>query len=147
MKHNVNIVGNNRTFKYVAEYNKGTTGVNDYDIKWYKEDRTIHLHTEETQYRRNKNDWYSIDFNDNELYKTNYIPTNDIILTKVRVYLPIHSVSTYIRGVKYMLTLNTWFGNYKIDLGSYLFRPMHMQYQQVLLELVILNIMNALILI
>lgn len=129
MKHNINIVGNNRAFKYIVEYNKGDIVSNDYDIKWYKNDNIIHLHTNEIKYQRDVNDWYHVDVIQNDKdhpeykYTNEHTPSNNVVLTKVRIYLPIHSLSTYVRDVKYMLTLNTWIGRYKIDLGSFLFKP------------------------
>lgn len=129
MKHNINIVGNNRSFNYIVEYDKGNIVSNNYDIKWYKDDNIIHLHTNEVKYQRNVNDWYHVDDIQNDKdhpeykYINDHTPSNDVVLTKVRVFLPIHSLSTYVRGVKYMLTLNTWIGQYKIDFGSFLFKP------------------------
>ena len=39
------------------------------------------------------------------------------------MYLPAHSISAYVKGIKYAVTANTWVNGVKVDLGSFIFKP------------------------
>ena len=120
MKRYININGYNQTFPYIVEYKKGDVIANDCVINWCNDYGVIRLHEKDVKYYRDVNEWYSVDNLKNR--STQYIP-NDINLSKVTVYIPQHSLSTYMRGVKYAVTVNTWINGKKIDLGSFVFKP------------------------
>lgn len=120
MRNIINIQGYNQNFSYMLEYVNSNTEYdveNDADIKYFVRGKNVYLHTNDDVYFRNTNDWYY--GHDEECVKT-YIPTS-FNTSLVRVYLPTHSVDSYRNGIKYMLTLNTWVGGHRIELGSYLF--------------------------
>ena len=122
MRNNINIKGNNQIFTYIIEYQKGNSYTDNQDIYWSKcnkERKCIHLFEGDVEYFRHKNDWYSID----TLQKNvNYI-SNHVNTSKIRIYIPNHSISTYAKGIQYCVNLNTWINGYKIDLGSFIFKP------------------------
>lgn len=122
MRNKINILGNDQVFAYIVEYSKNTVNsvIHTDTVSYSIDNDVIHLFEDDVKYYRNKNDWYSIDMLSD--FTTAYLPKN-INHTKLRVYLPNHSVSTYKRGVKYAVSLNTWIADKKIDLGSYIFRP------------------------
>lgn len=120
----VNINGNNQRFPYLIEYIRkysNQTMTNGSDVNWSvceKNNDCIHLLSNHVKHYRHKNDWYT---NDLEL-NNQYIPEN-INTSKIRVYIPNHSISTYKRGVKYAVSAHTYINGIKIDLGSFIFRP------------------------
>lgn len=120
MKQCLNIVGVNNSFKYVIEYSKGNSKMTDHGIKWYNDHGIIRLYTKDIKYSRIVNDWYNIE----GITGTNnlYIPTS-VNTTKIKVYIPIHSLSTYEAGVKYVITTNIWVGTRCVDFGSFIFKP------------------------
>lgn len=124
MRNCINIKANNTPFKYLLEYSKSnsenTIGNNDVICCRTKSD--IKLLQSDIKYYRNKNDWYSISNLSDIANIDSDIPEN-IKLTNIKVYIPTYSVSTYLRNIKYALTLNTWINGVKIDLGSYIFNP------------------------
>lgn len=123
MKNSINIKGHDQIFTYVIEYIKGTTYTDSKDVNWYMcefNKDTVHLFEGDVKYFRHKNDWYK---NENLKLNHQYIPENSINTSKVRIYIPNHSVSTYKRAVKYAVNVNTWINGYKIDLGSFVFKP------------------------
>lgn len=123
MRNSINIKGNNQNFTYVIEYSKGNSFTDSADINWTRcpiEKNCIHLFEGDVEYFRHKNYWYRA----NSLQMDHqYIPNDSINTAKIRIYLPNHSVSTYKRGVKYAVNTNTWINGYKIDLGSFIFKP------------------------
>ena len=123
MRNSINIKGNDQIFTYVIEYIKGDPYTDSQDIHWSNcevNKDTIHLFEGGIKYFRHKNDWYKSD----SIQKNHqYIPNESINTSKIRVYLPNHSISAYKRGVKYAINVNTWINGYKIDLGSFIFKP------------------------
>lgn len=122
MRNNINIVGNNQTFTYIIEYQKGNSYTDNKDIYWSecsKERKCIHLFEGDVEYFRHKNDWYNI----NTLQKNDNYIADDVNISKIKIYIPNHSVSTYAKGIRYCVNLNTWINGYKIDLGSFIFKP------------------------
>ena len=120
MRNIINILGLDQTFTYLIEYIKDNTISYNDTSKYLVDNDVIHLFSENIKHYRKQNDWYSVLNEDNYLIDT--IP-QDVEYSKIRVYIPNHSISTYSRGVKYVLTLNTWIADKKIDLGSYVFSP------------------------
>ena len=121
MRNNINIKGNNQVFPYLIEYAKSNISYSNKNIFWHNDGGIIKLLDNDIQYHRNKNDWYLISeagFTENN----SYIP-KEVHTSKLKVYIPNHSVSTYKRGIKYALTMYTWINGVKIDLGSFLFSP------------------------
>lgn len=124
MRNNINITNGTHEFKYVIEYYKGSyddIGTLFGNVGWKlcdTEENTIHLSGVNVEYYRHKNDWYEYSGWENNTYMP-----ESVIHSKVRIYIPNYCLSTYKRGVKYMLTTNTWVNGKKIDLGSYLFKP------------------------
>ena len=124
MKNNINIIGNDQLFTYIIEYNSNKNYYTDSsDIKWSKCTKTkkcIHLFEGDVKYFRHENNWYESD-----ILKLNnqYIPEDSINTGKIKIYIPNHNVSTYEGGIKYAVTANTWINGYKIDLGSFIFKP------------------------
>lgn len=121
MRNNINIKGNNQVFPYLIEYAKSNISYSNKNVFWHNDGGIIKLLDNDIQYHRNKNDWYLISeagFTENN----SYIP-KEVHTSKIKVYIPNHSVSTYKRGIKYALTMYTWINGVKIDLGSFLFSP------------------------
>lgn len=121
MRNNINIKGNNQVFPYLIEYAKSNISYGNKNVFWHNDGGIIKLLDNDIQYHRNKNDWYLISeagFTENN----SYIP-KEVHTSKIKVYIPNHSVSTYKRGIKYALTMYTWINGVKIDLGSFLFSP------------------------
>jgi hypothetical protein len=104
----------------MVEYVNSNTGIdieNTADIKYFVRGNNVYLHTDDDVYFRNGNEWYAGHTED--CVKT-YIPTK-FNTSLMRMYFPCHSADNYRSGLKYMLTVNTWVGGHKIELGSYLF--------------------------
>jgi hypothetical protein len=121
MKRYINIKGQNQKFPYIIEYKKGNTISANFKVKWCNDNGIIRLHEDDIQYYRDTNDWYSVDNLTSMTDK--YIPSDEINLSKVTVYIPTHSISAYAKGIKYVLTVNTWINGLKVDLGSFMFKP------------------------
>lgn len=120
MRNIINIQGYNQNFKYMVEYVNSNTEIdieNTADIKYFVRGNNVYLHTDDDVYFRNGNEWYAGHTED--CVKT-YIPTK-FNTSLMRMYFPCHSADNYRSGLKYMLTVNTWVGGHKIELGSYLF--------------------------
>lgn len=66
--------------------------------------------------RRNNNEWL---LGPSDPVSTSFIPKN-INTTKVRLYFPTFSIDTYERGVKYILSINTWVNGQSVYLGNYI---------------------------
>jgi hypothetical protein len=127
MKNNINIKYNGQVFSYMLEYEKNISdshNVNDYiynsDITLYDDNSILRLYNN-INYYKDTNNWYHIDNLESKI-EDNYIP--ELIKTScLKLYIPNHTPSTYIRGIKYALNINTWLNGYKIDLGTYMFEP------------------------
>lgn len=121
----INIKGNDQTFSYLIEYvnkHSNITFTDGSNVNWHSckfAMNCIHLLDDSVKYYRHQNDWYNYDRP--SVISNQYIPQN-INTAKIRVYMPNHSISTYKRGAKYMLSINTYINGYKIDLGSFIFK-------------------------
>lgn len=126
MRQYINITANEQVFPYLIEFSKGSerqdVGDNDtqYYVKHYKSNNTIKLFESDVEYYRNNNEWYNV--NNIVGLSNEYIPIS-INTTKVKVYIPAHSISTYEKNVKYAVSMVTWINDFKIDLGSFIFNP------------------------
>ena len=129
MKNCINIVTDSQQFPYLIEYNKGAesndghTTTDGDDIKWYKDEEknVVRLFEKKTNYYRVKNDWYLADTIYDDMLNT-YIP--ELVETSnIKVYIPTHSISAYIKHIKYAITINTWINGVKVDLGTFIFKP------------------------
>ena len=123
MKQCLNIKNNEQQFKYIVEYSKSNFNIDKYELNYSVNDNTVRLYSSDIQYYRNQNDWYSVNTLNASDFRTDFIPTEYINISKVKIYVPIHSISTYINGVKYMVSLHTYIGNKKVDFGSFMFKP------------------------
>lgn len=121
MRNNINILGNNQSFNYLIEYliDKDYSVKND--TSWYRNGNCVYLLQENIKYYRKSNEWYEVE-KIKENFNTTHIP-DTINTSKLRVYIPLHNISAYVKGVKYMITANTWINGCKIDLGSIVFSP------------------------
>lgn len=120
MRRYINIKGYNQSFPYLIDYKKGNVLSTDCVVTWCNDYGVIRLHEKDVTHYRDFNDWYPVDrLND---ISTDYIPS-EVNLSKITVYIPQHSLSTYMRGVKYGISVNTWIYGKKIDLGSFIFKP------------------------
>lgn len=122
MRNIINIKGEERTFSYLLEYNKNIKSVKtNQSIKWYLDvtSKCIRLYDENIEFYRYGNDWYNT--RDIQLWKNDYVAESTKV-SKLTVYIPTYSIHKYVKGIKYMLNVNTWINGVKIDLGSYLFK-------------------------
>lgn len=125
MKNSINIQYNNQIFPYILEYSKKSTNgdghnaTDGHDIGWCKSNEIIRVIGEDINYYRDKNDWYSIK---NISLSNDNIP-NSVYTSNVKVYIPTHSISTYVKSIKYVVTFNIWINGVKVDLGSFMFKP------------------------
>lgn len=125
MKSFINILGNDQSFPYIVEYEKngknqdGHNSTDGDDILWDSNWDSVHLFEGKIKYYRDNNNWYVVD-------RTNmvntYIP-NLVHTSNVKIYIPTHSISTYVSNVKYCVSVNTWINGIKIDLGTFIFKP------------------------
>lgn len=125
MKNCINILGNNQSFPYIIEYVKnaktsiGHNATDGDDILWDKYMGVVRLFEGDVDYYRDNNDWYAVD----RTNMTNqYVPTL-VRTSNIKIYIPTHSISTYIKNVRYGVALNTWINGVKVDLGTFIFRP------------------------
>ena len=121
MRNNINILGNNQSFNYLIEYLIDEDYSVKNDTNWYRNGDCVYLLQENIKYYRKSNEWYEVE-KIKENFNTTHIP-DTINTSKLRVYIPLHNISTYVKGVKYMITANTWINGCKIDLGSIVFSP------------------------
>lgn len=129
MRNQINIKGNNQVFPYIIEYSKnavtlnGDNVTNGEDILYYKENDKISFFENTIEYYRDKNNWYHIsNLPISNMSIDNYIP-NIVKTSNIKVYIPTHSISTYVNNIKYSLTLNTWINGVKLELGTFIFNP------------------------
>lgn len=124
MKKYINISGNSQKFQYLLEYDKNNTNIGSTNsgTKWYfdAESSCIRLYKTDVTHYRHINDWY--DTEKITKWRNECIPETTKT-SKLTVYIPSHSISTYAKGIKYMVTINTWINGIKIDLGSHIFKP------------------------
>ena len=119
----ININGDGKVFKYIIE---ALPSENHWENKgmftYTKHDQNIHIFNDNINYVKYSSYWGSkksyIDNMKGGEHSNKNIP-NIIKTMKVRVYFPAFSPDIY-TNIKYMITVNTWFNGYYIDLGSYL---------------------------
>lgn len=132
MYTNINITSNSDQYKYIIEYSSESYTLSGKNIGYLKTNSYV-----------NEKDTYidDISFWDKDnigfLYHRNYwvrpngeidnihIPTYYKART-IKIYFPQHSVETYINGVNYALTLNTWVHGKAIVLGSYIINRLNL---------------------
>lgn len=123
MRNIINIQGNDQVFPYLIEFSKDIIDNKSQDgdcVNWCNDRNIIRLLDNDIQYYRYGNEWFNtstLDVNNHQ-----FIP-NEVNTSNVRVYLPAHALSTYVRNVKYCLSLNVWINDVKVDLGSFIFTP------------------------
>jgi len=115
MRNIINIQGYDQNFGYMLEYKNSDKEFDISDVRYHIKNDTIYLHDDDVYFRYG-NEW-SKDHTGN---MGDYIPSHTDT-SRVRVYFPNHAVENYRSGVSYMLTLNTWIGGYRIELGSHRF--------------------------
>lgn len=120
----ININGDGKVFKYIIEAipSENHWENNEGMFTYTKHDQNIHIFNDNINYVKYSSYWGSkksyIDNMKGGEYSQENLP--EIIKTmKVRVYFPAFSPDVY-TNIKYMITVNTWFNGYYIDLGSYL---------------------------
>ena len=119
MRKIININGNEQVFKYMVEYLNAGDISDGQDIKWLASDRdNIHLFEGGIKIYKDKNEWYSVDRSN---MINDYIPEK-VDVSTIRIYLPHHSVDTYVKNIKYVVTANTWINGKTINLGSFVFK-------------------------
>lgn len=120
MRNIINIQGFDQRFGYMLEYSSSNIDIdvelND-DIKYFVDDKDIHLHTQEDAWFKIGNEWV---YNHGHDCVSTYTP-NKTDMSMVRLYFPNHSADAYRRGITYMVTFNTWIGGYKVELGAHRF--------------------------
>jgi hypothetical protein len=121
MKRQLNIVGPLYKYKYLVEYNKSNIATNTTDIHWCNDGDDIRLLLDDTKYYRKYNDWHNRD-TINSTFNHTYIPKLAHI-SNIKVFIPDFAAHIHTKGIKYVITLNTWVNGMRIDLGSFIFRP------------------------
>jgi hypothetical protein len=139
MRSNINIKYNDQVFPYIIDYGKNSrticmwenknethefhTIIEGNDVYWCDDNGIIRLFKNDIEYYRDTNDWYNTTNITNKVnVNTTYIPEN-VKTSNLKLYIPAHSISTYIKGIKYVISVNTWINGVKIDLGSFIFKP------------------------
>ena len=117
MRNIINIFGNEQRFSYLIEYINGNDMTDGQYIKWQSDKNNIYVLDNDTKYIRKFNEWYNIDLS---VMNNDYIPYR-VDTSKIRIYIPNHSVDAYKKNVKYILTANTWVNGKNINLGSTVF--------------------------
>lgn len=125
MKKYINIKGNNQSFPYLFEYNENDiNNITNHNIVWCEDLGTVRFYGNGITHYRDINDWYK--YTDKTLESFNfsdkYVP-KVVNTSTIKMYIPSHSISSYSKGVKYIVSCNTWISGKKIDLGSFLFDP------------------------
>ena len=110
---NLNIVSEDKTFKYIVEY-RPTNTKQTKELALCRNDIGFFFHnTEHTNVLHHKNFWEEC--KDAEI--KDFVPTNWFSCV-FDIYFPRFSVDTYNKNVFYVLTLNTWIANTCLFLGS-----------------------------
>lgn len=120
MRRSINITGNDQIFPYIIDYSKSNTKTDGIDIQWCIDKNVIRLFEGDVEYYRNNNEWYSADSLTD--ISIDYIPEY-VNISKVRVYVPTHNICAYTKGFRYAVSFNTWINGIKIDLGTFMFKP------------------------
>ena len=120
MRRSINITGNDQIFPYIIDYSKSNTKTDGIDIQWCIDKNVVRLFEGDVEYYRNNNEWYNIDSLTD--MSSDYIPEY-VNISKVRVYVPTHNICAYAKGFRYAVSFNTWINGIKIDLGTFMFKP------------------------
>lgn len=110
----INILNKDHNFKYIIEYIDNKEYINNiysYNING----ENIDFYGDDGGWRKNNSILESVE----NAGVRDYIPEK-INLSSVNLYFPEYSLEKYERGVKYVLTVNTWINNNIIYLGTYL---------------------------
>ena len=119
MRNNINIIGNNQSFTYMIEYENDIMQTLLHSTSYHTKHNTVWIFDEDnTPYYKEGTEWHS----NSQLTKCyDYIPPM-YDHAKIRLYFPLHSVDTYFKGCRYVMTANTWINGHKVDLGCKIFR-------------------------
>lgn len=110
----INILNKDHNFKYIIEYIDNKEYINNiysYNING----ENVDFYSNNIGWRKNNSILESVE----NVGVRDYIPEK-INLSSVNLYFPEYSLEKYERGVKYVLTVNTWINNNIIYLGTYL---------------------------
>lgn len=121
MKRLVHVSGPLYKYKYLIEYNKSLNKINSHNTNWCNYNNCIRLFSGAVTHYRDCNDWYDVE-HINTPFEHSYIPEN-IYTSKINIYVPNFAPHIHTKGIKYVITLNTWINGIKIDLGSHIFKP------------------------
>lgn len=122
---NINILDDNRRFRYIIEYQNNAENTNYDDLKYAIgiEEDSLRLDFFDTgnnvyaskEYVRNNNYWINsvVDLS------SDYIPSK-INLSSINLYFPTNSVESFTNNNLYALTINTWIHGHIIYLGTYI---------------------------
>lgn len=112
----INISNSDNNFKYIIEYIKDDFNkIGGYS--YISSEDQVHIFNDDLDQVYKNNSVVSV--KTNPLINT-HMPTKAINTSKINIYFPEFSVDTYERGVKYILTVNTWINNKIIYLGSFI---------------------------
>jgi hypothetical protein len=119
----ININGDGKVFKYIIEALPSENHWENIDnaFSYTKREQNIHIFSNNINYVKYSSYWEdkkSHIENNIDNYSVDNLPRN-IKTLKIRIYFPAFSPDIY-TNIKYMITANTWFNGYRIDLGSYL---------------------------
>jgi hypothetical protein len=112
---NLNIVSENKIFKYIVEYFDNENAEST-EIKYLKNEFGIFLFTDNTNniiYEKN----YFDEITNDELSISSLIPMN-YDESSFDLYFPRYSIETYQRNISYILTINTWINGVCVFLAS-----------------------------
>lgn len=119
----ININGDGKVFKYIIEALPSENYWENIDnaFSYTKREQNIHIFSDNINYVKYSSYWEDKNShieNNIDNYSVDNLPRN-IKTLKIRIYFPAFSPDIY-TNIKYMVTANTWFNGYRIDLGSYL---------------------------
>lgn len=123
MRHNINIITENQKFPFIIEYCGKQPESREKWATWSActlNDDCIHLFSDDIQWMRHNNNWYSA----KDSHKLDLCIPEIVDIAKLKLHIPSYNPSMFMKNLKYMLTINTWINGYKIDFGSYLLDPL-----------------------
>ncbi len=114
---NINILDNNRRFKYIIEYKDDIENISRENLSYSLTDnlRVDFFNSQDTKYIRVDNYWNKY-LGDTTI---DYIPES-YNLSSVNLYFPTNSVESYTKNYIYALTINTWIHGHIVYLGTYI---------------------------
>lgn len=112
---NINILSEDRRFRYVVEYQDDVEQVASKDLGYEVSDGRIDFSTSDL--KREGNDW--VDYTSKHL-SHDYVPENYYNISSINFYYPEYSIETYEQDVNYALTINTWIHGKYIYLGTFI---------------------------